>query len=201
MSMTGLGLNEGHFSYPSRYGKINLTEDMVKEHKNFSFFYDKDNPNLDPLTLFISPHFNIIESLSENYEDISLMGISGGGWYAVWLSALLPKINHSISYAGSLPMEYRKFEGVEGDWEQQNSQVYDYVSYWELYKLMTIDDHGNINRKSTLVFNDEDYCCYFNPYAKHFKSELSLLNWKNLRAIIDKSKKHTMNVNLIKDIL
>ena len=68
------------------------------------------------------------------------MGISGGGWYTVWLSALIPEIKFSLSYAGSLPIEYRKFEGISGDWEQQNSQIYNYVSYWELYKLMTIEE-------------------------------------------------------------
>ena len=85
------------------------------------------------------------------------MGISGGGWYTVWLSALIPNIKFSVSYAGSLPMEYRKFEGVGGDWEQQNSQIYDYVSYWELYKLMTLDETGKTNRQAILVFNDKEH--------------------------------------------
>ena len=93
MSMTGLGINEGSFSYPSRYGFISLDKEMAKNHKNYSFFYDEDNPKLDPLTLFISPHYKIIKSLTPNYENISIMGISGGGWYSVWLSALIPKIN------------------------------------------------------------------------------------------------------------
>ena len=99
MSMTGLGINEGSFSYPSRYGFISLDKEMAKNHKNYSFFYDEDNPKLDPLTLFISPHYKIIKSLTPNYENISIMGISGGGWYSVWLSALIPKIKFSVSYA------------------------------------------------------------------------------------------------------
>ena len=200
MSMTGLGINEGSFSYPSRYGFISLDKEMAKNHKNYSFFYDEDNPKLDPLTLFISPHYKIIKSLTPNYENISIMGISGGGWYTVWLSALIPKIKFSVSYAGSLPMEYRKFEGISGDWEQQDSQIYNYVSYWELYKLMTLNEKGKINRQAILVFNDEDNCCFFNPYAQHFKLKIDKLNWKNFKVIIDENDKHIMNVNLVKEI-
>ena len=200
MSMTGLGINEGSFSYPSRYGLISLDKEMAKNHKNYSFFYDENNPKLDPLTLFISPHYKIIKSLTPNYKNISIMGISGGGWYSVWLSALIPKIKFSVSYAGSLPMEYRKFEGISGDWEQQDSQIYNYVSYWELYKLMTLNEKGKINRQTILVFNDEDDCCFFNPYAQHFKLKIDKLNWKNFKVIIDKNDKHIMNVNLVKEI-
>tara|TARA_B100000035_G_C20673602_1_gene410732 strand:- start:71 stop:598 length:528 start_codon:yes stop_codon:yes gene_type:complete len=173
---------------------------MAKKHKNFAFFYDQNNPDLDPLTLFISPHYKIIKFLTQKYSDISIIGISGGGWYVVWLSALITEINSSISYAGSLPIEYRIFDGVSGDWEQQNSQVYNFVSYWELYKLMTLDKTGTINRKAILVYNDEDNCCFFNPYAIHFKSVIDELNWKNFQVIIDRNNYHTINVELIKNI-
>ena len=88
----------------------------------------------------------------------------------------IPNIKFSVSYAGSLPMEYRKFEGVDGDWEQQHSQIYNYISYWELYKLMTLDETGKTNRQAILVYNDQDDCCFYNPYAQHFKSILDELN-------------------------
>jgi len=200
MSMIGLGLNEGNFSYPSKYGKVVLDKDMAQKHKNYAFFYDNNNSNLDPLTLFISPHYNIIKNLTPDYKEVSIMGISGGGWYSVWLSALIPKIRISISYAASLPIEYRKFDGVGGDWEQQNSQIYNYISYWELYKLMTVDKNGKENRQGILVYNDEDECCFYNPYAQDFKSKLDEINWKNLEVIIDESDKHSINVELIKKI-
>ena len=200
MSMIGLGLNEGNFSYPSRYGKINLDKDMAKIHKNYAFFFDNNDPNLDPLTLFIAPHYNIIKSLKSDYNKISIMGISGGGWYSVWLSALIPEIKFTVSYAGSLPMEYRKFDGVSGDWEQQDSQIYNYISYWELYKLMTVDKIGKENRQGILVYNSEDDCCFYNPYAQDFKSKIDKMNWKNFDVIIDQSDKHSINIELLKKI-
>jgi hypothetical protein len=200
MSMTGLGLNEGEFSYPSKHGIINLDIEMARNHKNYAFFFDDKNPDLDPLTIFLKPHYDIIKSLSSRYDNISMIGISGGGWYTVWLSALISEIDFSISYAGSLPIEYRKYDGVSGDWEQQNSQIYNFVSYWELYKLMTIDDNKKQNRKSILIYNDKDDCCFYNPYAEDFKFKIDSVNWKNLDIIIDKNDTHTMNVNLIKKL-
>ena len=65
---------------------------------------------------------------------------------------------------------------------------------------MKIYDIGKINRKAILIYNDEDNCCFYNPYAEHFKIILDELNWKNLNVIIDKNKTHTMNVKLIKKI-
>lgn len=202
MSMIGLGINKGSFSYPSRYryGQISLNKNQAQKHKNYALFYDKNNPNLDPLTLFITPHYKIIKSLTSNYKDISIIGISGGGWYTVWLSAIIPEIKFSISYAGSLPIEYGKFGGMSGDWEMKDSQIYNYVSYWELYKLMTLDKKGKTNRQATLMYNDEDDCCFYNPYAQHFKSIIDELNWENFNVIIDKNDKHTMNVELIKKV-
>tara|TARA_B100000674_G_C37814886_1_gene902908 strand:+ start:1 stop:1101 length:1101 start_codon:yes stop_codon:yes gene_type:complete len=200
MSMIGLGLNDGSFLYPSRYGKMMLNKFQAQKHKNYAFFYDFQNPKLDPLTLFITPHYKIIKSLSSEYNDISIMGISGGGWYTVWLSALIPEIKYSISYAGSLPLEYGKFSGMSGDWEQKDSQIYNDISYWELYKLMTLDEKGKTSRYATLVYNDQDDCCYFNPYANHFKSIIDELNWNNLKVIIDENDKHNMNVELVKKI-
>ena len=188
MSMLGIGLNEGPFSYPSKYGIIKLDKNQNSKHRNHALFFDKNNPEIDPLALFISPHYNIIKHLSVRYEKISMLGISGGGWYTVWLSAMLPEIDLSISYAGSLPMEYRVFEGVWGDWEQQNSNVYKDLSYWELYKLMTISKEGKENRKAFLIYNNNDSCCYYNPFAKHFKKEMENLNWNNLTVLIDNNK-------------
>ena len=141
MSMIGLGLNEGGFSYPSKHGIINLDKEMARDHENYAYFFDEKNPNLDPITLFLKPHYDLIKSLSSSYDNISMIGISGGGWYTVWLSALISEIDFSISCMGSLPIQYRKYDGVSGDWEQQKSQIYNFVSYWELYKLMTIDDN------------------------------------------------------------
>tara|TARA_B100000795_G_C22721418_1_gene407615 strand:- start:18 stop:1109 length:1092 start_codon:yes stop_codon:yes gene_type:complete len=204
MSMLGLGLNAGPASFPSRFGLIKLIK--LKHlapttHGNYSLFYDANNPYLDPLSLFIYPHFKLINHVIGEYEDIAIMGISGGGWYAVWLSALMPEILNSISYAGSLPIPYRIFSTNVGDWEQIYSPLYSKVTYFDLYQLMTLNSTDSFNRKVTLVYNSDDNCCFLNPYAAHFKKYSDNLSSLQYNVIIDESDTHTMNVELVLSLL
>ena len=202
MSMLGLGLNSGNASFPIRSSKMELNAKQAREHGNYSFFYDEKNPQLDPLSLFLYPHIAIIDSTINKfqYEDILIMGISGGGWYTVWLSALMPNLNSAISYSGSLPLAYRKFGENRGDWEQVYSKVYHQINYIELYQMMLINNDGIRNRKATLVYNDDDPCCFANPYALSFQKAI-----KNSpifpSIIIDKSDRHHIRPQLIKSII
>jgi hypothetical protein len=128
------------------------------------------------------------------------MGISGGGWYVVWLAALMPEIKKSISYAGSLPMEYRKFRENEGDWEQTGSNLYKKTSYFDLYQLMLINEDGSKIRDGILIYNSNDSCCFMNPYASHFKNLINN-DPRFPSIIIDDSNTHTMRPELIFEIL
>ena len=65
---------------------------------------------------------------------------------------------------------------------------------------MTLDEKGKINRQTILIYNDEDDCCFYNPYAQHFKSIIDELNWENFNVIIDENNTHTINVELIKEM-
>jgi hypothetical protein len=200
LSMVGLGLNRGNIFFPTHSGNMKLNEELAADHRFYSFFYDSSRPQLDPLSLFLSPHYYLINHLINEYEDTTILGISGGGWYTVWLAALMPEINRSISYAGSLPNEYRKYIENLGDWEDTQSHVYGITNYWWLYRLMTIDEEGNPNRNAILVYNSLDECCYRDPSATHFQKQIESLNWQNLSVIIDKEKDHVMNANLVKKI-
>ncbi len=202
MSMLGRGLNKGTVSFPTRLSKMELNSGQAREHGNYSFFYDEKNPQLDPLSLFLYPHIAIINTTIEKfqYEDVLIMGISGGGWYTVWLSALMPTLDESISYAGSLPLAYRKFGGNRGDWEQIYSKLYHKINYLELYQMMLIDEDGVKKRKATLVYNDDDPCCFANPYALAFQKAVNN-NSKFPTIIIDKSDRHLIKPLLIKTII
>jgi len=200
LSMVGIGLNSGNISFPTHFGNMNLNKQQAAIHILYSFFYDSSRPQLDPLSLFLSPHYYLINHLINEYEDTAILGISGGGWYTVWLAALMPEINRSISYAASLPSEYRKYIENIGDWEDTQSHVYGKTNYWWLYRLMTIDEEGNPNRNAILVYNSLDKCCYRDPAATHFQKEIESLNWQNLSVIIDEERDHVMNVNLVKKI-
>lgn len=202
MSMLGLGLNRGNVSFPIRYSQIELNTNQAREHGNYSFFYDEKNPKLDPLSLFLYPHIAIIDSTINKfqYENILVMGISGGGWYTVWLSALMPNLDAAISYAGSLPLAYRKFGENRGDWEQVYSKLYHQINYMQLYQMMLIDKDGARKRKATLVYNDDDPCCFANPYALAFQKAIKK-NTVFPSIIIDKSDKHHIRPKLIESIV
>ena len=202
-SMLGIGLNKGPASFPAIFGELHLNAIEAHQHENYAYFLDKKNPYVDPLALFLSNHYWTIKELEKDYEKINLLGISGGGWQTVWLSALIPEIDLSISYAGSMPLSYRisptYFWG--SDWENNFSHVYRDFSYWKIYALRTIDSYGINNRKSFFVYNDKDICCFSDPQASKFKMTVKLLNQENWSVLIDKSNKHSMNVNIINSIL
>ena len=200
-SMIGIGLNQGPSFYPSRRGKVFLDSFQSTLHRNYSQFFSVENPNLDPLSLFIWPHAKIINEIKNNYTDIKVMGISGGGWYALWLSVLLPEIKTTISYAASLPFVYLKFSRNMSDWENQFSNVYNHISYLDLYYLSSFSSAKLNHRESYLIYNTNDPCCYMNPYAQDFKDKMKYLNFSNLKIIVDESNEHSMNVELVNKIL
>tara|TARA_Y100000589_G_scaffold294218_1_gene299709 strand:- start:6105 stop:7208 length:1104 start_codon:yes stop_codon:yes gene_type:complete len=201
-SMLGRGLNKGPVSFPSQFGKLTLNTIQAREHNNYAYFLDQRYTYLDPLALFLSPHYWIINNIQKDYKRISLMGISGGGWYAVLLSSLIPEIDTSISYAGSLPLSFRLYPiGWGQDWENNLSYVYREFSYWKLYALRTYDEKGDNNRRSYFVFNNNDSCCFRDPIVSQFKAIVDSMNKTNWSVIIDKNNFHTMNVELVNSIL
>jgi hypothetical protein len=203
MSMLGIGLNNGDVSFPGYYNGntiINLNANQAALHGNYAFYFDENYPEKDPLSLFLSPHYHLIKSLADDYENVSIMGISGGGWYTVWLAALLPEIDLSISYAGSLPLVYRTIEENHGHWEDAYSNVYRDIDYWQLYYLTNYVAENVTSRSSYLIYNDNDSCCYGNPSAKHFKSIADQIYDGKVNVIIDSSNDHSMNTKLIQSI-
>lgn len=202
MSMIGLGLNGGVASFPTRFGTMNLNTEQAANHGNYSFFYDEENPDLDALSLFLYPHMRLIEHAVEQgeYQHKSIMGISGGGWYTVWLGALMPMLDTSVSYAGSLPLAYRNKIEHHGDWEQVYSPMYREVSYLQLYQLMLQDEIGANTRQAVLVYNDNDSCCFMNPAASDFKTRIDGLAFYP-SVLIDESSSHSMNVSIVRDLL
>lgn len=200
LSMIGMELNEGAVSFPtSAFGleTIFLTVDQAGNHGQYALYYDDEMPEKDPLSLFLSGHYYIIEHLALSYDHISMVGLSGGGWYTTWLAALSDVIDISVSCSGTLPFAFRATGNNHGDWEQVYSQVYRDYDYWSLYQLGTLDKNGTQNRQVVLIYNDEDPCCFMDPEASHFKEIADSMDLSNIRVYVYKSDKHQINPDLV----
>ncbi len=201
-SMLGLGLNSGKASFPTNImgmSTLELGANEAANHDHYGFYKDSSYPNKDPLSLFLSGHYYIINTIINNYKNVSMVGISGGGWYTTWLSALIEQIDVSISYAGTFPLAYQIGRSGVGDYEQTQSQLYSYYDYWNLYHLATIGN--NSVRSVYLVYNSKDPCCFADPYASEFKKTIDKIRLPNINVIIDDSDTHTINNDIVLKIL
>ncbi|TMV04848.1 hypothetical protein FGK63_17355 [Ruegeria sediminis] len=203
MSMLGLGLNKGPAEFPSgKYQGQTTSMDWREAHRHGSFllFRDQTLPEYDHLALFLTPHYYKIRSLLDGYEDVSVMGISGGGWYTVWMAALIPEVDYSIVYAGSLPLVYRTSEAFFADFEEIASPVYFEFDYWQLYHLGSRRGENAEERVQYFVFNDRDDCCFMEPSASHFAGIARDLYGGAVKVIVDESVTHEMDVDVIEAI-
>lgn len=161
LSMSGLGLNDNNpIIFPTRNGMVKFINNG--EHKIFSQFYDSTNPELTGLAPMLSGNYHLIKDSIKRkaYEQVVMTGISGGGWYTTILSALIPDIERSISFAGTVPLGLIVIRRDMGDYEQYMDRIYQSFDYWEFYVLATMDDIGQANRNHHQIYNLYDPCCF-----------------------------------------
>ena len=111
-----------------------------------------------PLTAFMTP---IADSLNytlvnNTYSEITMTGLSGGGWSTVLYSAMDTRITKSFPVAGSWPKYLRYASGNVnsiGDYEQTLPGLT--ASYLDLYTMAS--DNGRTQHQ---IFNDQDPCCF-----------------------------------------
>ena len=167
LSMTGIGFNEDlEIDFPG-YKKNKISSN----HYTYKTFYDPEKPNKEPLSLMTSGNYYLIKNLinNKNYEEIIMVGISGGGWYTTILSAIIPEIKTSYSFAGTMPILLRVFDKFAGDWEQYDSSLFEILDYDSLYILSTLDEKFNSTRRHVQVYNNEDPCCFNEKSANLLK--------------------------------
>jgi len=168
-------------------------------HVNYSFFYDKKYPEADPISLLLSGNHAIISHVIKNYRNVSMIGISGGGWTTTLLSALIPKIQHSISYAGTIPLFLRTFPGNIGDYEQVLPPLWREYDYWNFYFLGQLDRLGIKNRRFTLVYSKHDNCCFSDPGANIMKEIFDTVG--GVQVMVLDVEEHAINVHLALSLL
>ena len=116
---------------------------------------------LDPLTrgspirFFIEPVVVMLNEFGGRYEDITMIGLSGGGWTTTLAAAIDTRIDRSYPVAGTLPLalQFAREDGW-GDWEQNEPTLYAVADYPDLYVL------GAHQRRQLQVLNEFDPCCF-----------------------------------------
>lgn len=164
--------------------KINTNDILQQFHKNPQARYIidslKNNQNKylrhEDLEFFATQYFNffrffldpVLSGLNHvekfyNYQNITMVGLSGGGWTTTLYAAIDPRIKNSYPVAGSLPLYLRgtASSGRDsiGDIEQLTPDLYNIASYLDLYILGSLNE-GNKTRKSVQILNQYDPCCF-----------------------------------------
>jgi hypothetical protein len=117
-----------------------------------------DHPAAYGLRFFLEPEIVSLNYLLEktNYNNVNMVGLSGGGWTTNLLTAIDDRIKFSFSVAGSMPLFYRS-GGSMGDIEQFLPELYrDVAGYPDLYVLGA---YGK-GRRQVQILNRNDDCCF-----------------------------------------
>lgn len=134
--------------------------------------------------LFLEP---IIQSINyaqtlDGLIDVSMIGISGGGWSTHMAAAIDPRIMLSIPVAGAAPLYVRNTAGPNtfGDLEQHYEPMYDEdiapdgsgggVATW--LEVFALGGYGS-GRQQVFVTNEFDSCCFSGRFADTFDDIVS----------------------------
>jgi uncharacterized repeat protein (TIGR01451 family) len=108
-----------------------------------------------------------------SFDDVNMVGISGGGWTTHLLSALDTRIAGSFPTAGSLPLYLHDGpcpNGTQGDAEQYWPPLYqDRAGYLDLYVL---GGYGP-GRGQIQILNQYDSCCFYGVNYRTYAPDAS----------------------------
>ena len=189
-TMPLVGMNNQPIVEIDGFGKIKLIS-----HEQLKFL---ETNNFNPMMLFLDPIQINLTFLDKEYDfdQYSMVGLSGGGWITVVYSAIDERISNSFSVAGSMPFYLKVDERDIGDYEQTNIDLYRNVNYLELYILSASGD----GRKHVQIFNKNDPCCYsgngYETYEFVIKDKISQLGQGNFQIFVD----NTHNEHKISDV-
>ena len=196
-SMFGRGFNQmDTISFPIKVNRESIYDNNYifnkpnpsGSHDIIRLFYDKENPNIKPLSLMLSSPYTIINKIIGNYENVVITGISGGAWYTTILSGLIPEIDKSYSFNGTLPLLFGIDNNSVGDFEYVYSTLWNERDYYDFYFLSLFNKNNLMNRISYHIYSELDECCFSSPEVIYFKNVIDELNFNNLKVVIFENK-------------
>ena len=125
------------------------------------------------LQFFLEPVAAVINHLQaqHTYKDVSMIGISGGGWTTTLYAAADPRVGLSFPVAGSLPLDLPDSSSL-GDAEQNHPELFVQVaSYRDLYVL----GGAGKGRAQVQVLNRDDSCCFSGVTYRAYENRIRAL--------------------------
>lgn len=178
-----------------------LSNPQIANHAVFEMI---DSGDGHFIKFFLEPIISSMDAAFEErlYDNVTMVGHSGGGWSTTLASALDTRIDRSISYAGTLPFFARRSLGDLGDAEQYSSGFYREFPYTVLYELASASENGG--RVHYQVFNSDDTCCFgrssWPTFQKYYEVRRMPDEWDLRIAVVDK-KGHHLLAEALFDIL
>ncbi|HEY2881721.1 MAG TPA: hypothetical protein VGJ15_04795 [Pirellulales bacterium] len=167
-AMPLLGLNSQPEVQLSRFGNLKLTS-----HDQMKLLDPKVG---HPVKFFIEPVVGFLNYAAQlGYQQISMLGMSGGGWTTIVAAAVETRIKTSMHVAGAYPMFLRVGRDDWGDWEQTVPEFYREANYLELFILGA---HGP-GRMQCQIVNRYDPTCFagdgWKTYAVNVQEHVAAL--------------------------
>jgi pimeloyl-ACP methyl ester carboxylesterase len=138
-------------------------------------FAAEETVEFSPLIYFLEPITVALNAVlsRQSYLDVTMLGISGGGWSTTIYAAIDPRIRTSFAIAGSLPAFLREAPcstvNEHGDWEQLQAALFQQVDYTQLYVLGAAGQH----RRMFQIFNQYDNCCFWGLRYQVYESNVA----------------------------
>lgn len=171
--------------------------------------------------LFVEPVVQTINSfyaVTKVAQDVTMIGLSGGGWATHFCAAIDPRIRTSFPVAGAMPLYARKLSpGSWGDSEQFYEPLYGeadgdgdgitdkavgVASWLEIFALGAIGS----NRRQVQVLNYSDPCCFstdvYSSYDQFLQKKVGEIGAGSWSVYSDRShKKHIISLAVIDGVI
>lgn len=161
------------------YGWNGLDGSIFRSHD--AMFADVDPADGSVFRPFFEPvvqNVNLVLATMPGLRDISMIGLSGGGWTTALMAAIDPRISLTIQVAGSVPLYvWDDARWPSGDREQWHTPMFDediapdgsgggVATYLELYALGGWGE----GRRAIQVTGEFDPCCFSGRYSDTYES-------------------------------
>ena len=214
LSMTALGYNQVDnlkVTWPTKDLPADSQKDRkiysygskienFRDHNYFADYFDPNFPNKKPLSLMLSGNYYLIQNIikNKNYDNIVMMGISGGAWNTIVMSSIIPEIKESISFssastyqAHNVPIALSWYR----HWEEIDSELYNYADYDDFYNLATLDENFKPTRYHFQIFESDSITV---DLLKKLNDKNPVKNFQIVELIQkDPSKEHSINTEYL----